>query len=211
MNTDAAIGIVLAGGDSSRMGRSKPWLDVDGRPLLLLVVDVVRRACERTVVVARAETNLPELPEAVERLEDPAECPEHGPLAATLAGLEHASRHSLGLAVLVGCDQLFVSAAHIDSVLEPLIRRPRCQACVAVTPGNPPRVHPLGGALRVEPARTRARALLEAKTGALRALYTELGAVQLPSTVLPDPRIVAPCNTPEEWTRALADYLDRSR
>jgi CTP:molybdopterin cytidylyltransferase MocA len=62
--TDAAWGLVLCAGGSTRMGRPKGLLDVDGVPLLRAHVDAFRAAGLRVVVVlgARAEAHRAVLP-----------------------------------------------------------------------------------------------------------------------------------------------------
>jgi len=79
-------GIVLAGGRSSRMGTSKAALEWHGSTLLRRVVGVVGRSVDGPVVVVRAPgQTLPELPEAVELVDDARE--GRGPLQGLAAGL----------------------------------------------------------------------------------------------------------------------------
>lgn len=94
----AAIGIVLAGGDSRRMQPEaavgtkrvapvqKEWLEIGGRTLLDRVVDAVARETSRTVVVAAPGRSLPPLLQPVEVVRDSR--PGSGPLAALLDGLD---------------------------------------------------------------------------------------------------------------------------
>jgi len=94
----AAIGIVLAGGDSRRMqtaapaGRNdnapvrKEWLEIGGRTLLDCVVEAVARETSRTIVVAAPGRPLPALARRVEIVHDSR--PGSGPLAALLDGLD---------------------------------------------------------------------------------------------------------------------------
>ena len=80
-------GIVLAGGRSSRMGAPKAWLDWHGSTLLRRTCGVVARGVDGPVVVVRAPgQELPELPAAIEVVEDARE--GQGPLQGLLAGLE---------------------------------------------------------------------------------------------------------------------------
>src|SRR6185295_6269702 len=79
-------GIVLAGGRSSRMGRSKAALEWHGSTLLRRVVGIVGRAVDGPVVVVRAPgQTLPALPDAVEVVDDARE--GRGPLQGLAAGL----------------------------------------------------------------------------------------------------------------------------
>jgi molybdenum cofactor guanylyltransferase len=82
----AAAGIVLAGGRSSRMGTPKAALEWHGSNLLRRVTGLVARSVDGPVVVVRAPgQELPELPEAVELVEDARE--GSGPLMGIAAGL----------------------------------------------------------------------------------------------------------------------------
>jgi lysophospholipase L1-like esterase len=81
-----AAGIVLAGGRSSRMGRPKAALEWHGSTLLRRVCGIVGRAVDGPVLVVRAPgQELPELPDAVELVEDARE--GRGPLQGLAAGL----------------------------------------------------------------------------------------------------------------------------
>jgi len=81
------VGIVLAGGRSSRMGTPKAWLDWHGSTLLRRTCGVVARGVGGPVVVVRApRQTLPALPEGVRVVEDARE--GKGPLQGLLAGLE---------------------------------------------------------------------------------------------------------------------------
>jgi molybdopterin-guanine dinucleotide biosynthesis protein A len=83
--TIPAAGIVLCGGRSSRMGRPKAWLPWCGRPVVVHVVDQLRRATDEVVVVCSADLELPPLPVPVVRDRDPG----LGPLAGIREGLQH--------------------------------------------------------------------------------------------------------------------------
>ncbi len=87
------LGVVLAGGAARRAGGDKMRALHHGRPLLLWAVDALRAAVPEVVVLAKADTLLPELPVPVWH-EPPA--PRH-----PLAGVAHALGHARGRAVLV--------------------------------------------------------------------------------------------------------------
>jgi molybdenum cofactor guanylyltransferase len=79
-------GIVLAGGRSSRMGTPKAALEWHGSTLLRRTAGILARVADGPVVVVRAAGQaLPELPPAVEVIDDP--CEGLGPVQGLAAGL----------------------------------------------------------------------------------------------------------------------------
>jgi molybdopterin-guanine dinucleotide biosynthesis protein A len=79
-------GIVLAGGRSSRMGAPKAALEWHGSTLLRRTAGILARVADGPVVVVRAAGQaLPELPPAVEVVDDP--CEGLGPVQGLAAGL----------------------------------------------------------------------------------------------------------------------------
>lgn len=101
-----ACGVILAGGQSSRMGTNKALLDFGGQPLIQRLADRFQQWFEQVVVV----TNSPELygflglPMAGDRI------PGLGPLGGLEAGLT-ASRHAS--AFFCACDMPFVNEAFV--------------------------------------------------------------------------------------------------
>lgn len=79
-------GVVLCGGESSRMGSPKAWLDFGGEPLLARVVRVVAQVTGEVVVVAAPGQDLPPLPGGVRVVRDAVS--GKGPLMGLAAGLE---------------------------------------------------------------------------------------------------------------------------
>jgi molybdopterin-guanine dinucleotide biosynthesis protein A len=98
--------IVLAGGDSSRMGRPKAGLPFLGSTLLGRTVETLLLCTHPVVVVARDEAQeLPPLPLEVDFAYDDA--PGQGPLVGLAAGLR-ALREECDAAFAVGCDVPFL-------------------------------------------------------------------------------------------------------
>jgi molybdenum cofactor guanylyltransferase len=106
-------GVVLAGGLGRRMGAPKATAQLAGRPLIAYPLDALGAACERVVVVAKRET---ELPDGVTRWDEPDE-PRH-PIAGITHALEQAGRPIL----VCAADMPFVTAdvlARLVAELEP--------------------------------------------------------------------------------------------
>ncbi len=77
--------VILCGGQSRRMGRSKAWLPFGGERLLQRVVRLVSTAVEHVAVVAAPEQELPPLPDSVLLARDPVL--GRGPLQGLATGL----------------------------------------------------------------------------------------------------------------------------
>jgi molybdenum cofactor guanylyltransferase len=98
------IGAVLAGGEGRRLrGGSKPAAMLAGRPLASYAVQALTGVCERVAVVCKADTELPDLGEAVERWDEPA-TPRH-----PLAGIVHALERAAGPVLVCAADMPFVT------------------------------------------------------------------------------------------------------
>ena len=98
------MGAILAGGASSRMGRSKATVPLAGRPLISYPLEAVVAAGLEPAVVAKPDSPLPELDCRV--IEEPEE-PRH-PLAGILAALRASEGQPV---VAVACDMPFVEPA----------------------------------------------------------------------------------------------------
>ena len=76
------LGVVLAGGQSTRFGSDKAMAELDGRTLLSRAVDALSGWCEYVVVAGRETAPAPCIPDWPQ--------PGMGPLAGIAAGLHHA-------------------------------------------------------------------------------------------------------------------------
>jgi molybdenum cofactor guanylyltransferase len=180
-SSGAPVGVVLAGGASSRMGASKSCATLAGRPLLCWPLDVLRSVLTRVAVVAKADTELPTLAAGVELWLEPA-VPRH-----PLTGILEALRRADGAAVVVcAVDLPFVDRA----IVERLIAAPSPAGGIVVTAGQG-RMQPL--LARYEP---RAFGALRASPtdGALSATVRALG----PSVLEVDERTLVNVNRPED-------------
>ncbi len=202
----SAVGVVLAGGRSERMGADKAWLDWHGATLLERAVGTLTRALDGPVLVVRGPgQRLPTLPPDVLVLEDPV--PGRGPLQ--------------GLAVVLAAAEaplLFAAATDLP-LLHPLVVRclveearahPEAEVVLPVVDGR--RQHlaavyrtGLGGRAErlLHDGRTALADLVAAST--VRDLtMAELSADPGLAAVDPDLRSFRNLNTPAEYKRALA-------
>ncbi|MDR1651418.1 MAG: molybdenum cofactor guanylyltransferase [Synergistaceae bacterium] len=102
-----AAGVLLAGGESRRMGRDKALLELDGRPLVLRGLEVLSRACAGAVISASnaepfARFSVPVVPDL---------WPGQGPLGALVSVFE-----------AVPSDLLFLAACDMPFLREDAIR-----------------------------------------------------------------------------------------
>ena len=128
--------LVLAGGDSRRMGRSKPWIEVGETVLLRYVVERLAPAFSE-VVVSFGE------PEQMEQLVPYRVVFDRKRAAGPLAGLEAgllAARHEVLFAV--ACDMPYVTS----SVAEVAVAAAR--SCDAAIPRHDGLFEPVCGAYR---------------------------------------------------------------
>lgn len=119
-------GVVLAGGASRRMGAPKTLVEVDGRPLLLHPVEVLRAVLDEVAVVCKHDTPLPELPTGVEVWEEDDD--RRHPLVGVIAALERAG----GPVIVCAGDMPAVDAATVAALRD----APAAVAVVAVAEGR---------------------------------------------------------------------------
>ena len=105
----STVGVLLAGGRARRMGGGdKPLRTIDGKPLLLHVIERLGPQCEALMLNANGEParffeyGLPVIADSVEGFA--------GPLAGVLAGLDWTAHHHRGVpwVVSVAADTPFV-------------------------------------------------------------------------------------------------------
>jgi len=108
---DDCAALILAGGESRRMGRPKAWLEFDGRPLLAHLVERLGRVCPEVRVVCAPGQELPATPARVIHDERPGQGPVAG-LAAGLKGLEQP------LAFACSCDLPFLRVELVECLAQ---------------------------------------------------------------------------------------------
>ncbi len=129
---DLLSGIVLAGGESSRMGREKGLVPFRGKPLIRYSLEALSPFCEEIIISA----NTPEyvsLGYAVV----PDEFPGTGPLGGLYSALRRISHNG---ALVLPCDTPFISREFLRYLLDAVTGRP---AVIPVHPGG--KAEPLCG------------------------------------------------------------------
>lgn len=134
-------GVVLCGGESRRMGRSKALLEYDGEPMLGRVVRVVSSHAAPVVVAHRPGQALPALVERVQWVSDPIA--GVGPLGGLLGGLG-ALADRCDAVFVCACDQPLLRAAFVGRMIERLAHHR------AVLVRHADRLHALTGVYRTD-------------------------------------------------------------
>ncbi|MEB3020638.1 molybdenum cofactor guanylyltransferase [[Mycobacterium] crassicus] len=189
MSTGRLAGVVLAGGESRRMGRDKATLTVpglfDGRTLVEQLVSVVGQCCDPVFVVAAQGQTLPKL--AARVLRD--EVPGLGPLPAVGLGLRAAAG--------AGADRAFVCAVDMPNltpeVIDRLVESARVSGADIVLP-RPVRDHYLAAVYRTALTETIA-AMVDAGERRMGAL---IDTVEVQRIVLEDAAPLANLNSPDD-------------
>lgn len=136
MLPDAAV-VLLAGGQSRRMGTPKGWLEFGGRPLLCHLVERLLAVFPEAVVVGAPGQPLPETPAPVVHDDRPGE----GPVAGLVVGLRAVTRP---LAFVTSCDVPFLRPELALSLVA------LAEGYDVVVPEWEGRLHPLMAVYRAE-------------------------------------------------------------
>src|ERR1022692_1380995 len=105
------IGVILAGGAGRRIGGSKAVVELSGRPLISYPLEAMRAALGEVVIVAKPDTELPDLPRLAVWIEPAA--PRH-----PLVGIVYALGLAEGRPVLVCAGDLpFVTPEVVDELV----------------------------------------------------------------------------------------------
>lgn len=116
--------IILAGGDSRRMGRDKAMLEFSGQPLIQAAIDTMQRLFAVTLLSVRQLRPEIRLTQVLDFQND------GGPLTGLLSAM---AKVTTPWVFAVGCDMPFVSPALIDQLA---VRRAGYQAVVPVVQGR---------------------------------------------------------------------------
>ncbi len=189
--------VILAGGQSRRMGRDKralPWAPAaDGSPQTLLghVVATVSRLTDDVVLVANDDPGVTGARVVGDLY------PRSGSLGGIYSGLAAAAH-----------DLAFVAAADMPFLSPPLIldlvgQASRADAVVPVTGGRPEPLHAVYRKTVLAPARRQ----IERRELKIALVFNGMSTVEVPEAEVrrldPDLRSFWNLNTPEEYQRAL--------
>lgn len=188
-------GLVLCGGASRRMGSPKAFLDWNGRPMLIRMLEILGGAGLAPLAVAAGPgQELPALPDGVRVLRDPVGF--SGPLQGLATGLSGLAQ-MVPRAFVCGCDAPLMNAG--------LIRLLASKPGAIVVPEWEGVPQVLAGMYSTALEKT-ARSLLAAGKARLLDLVEAVGAEIIP---LGEVRLVDPglgsflnCNDPESFARA---------
>jgi len=124
MITDCTA-LILAGGDSRRMGQDKAALVLNGKALLQSVTATMQEVFPKVIVSVRQVRDGLEVPQVCDTQVD------SGPLAGLAAGIESVATPWI---FAVACDMPFINPAVIEYLAG---QRADCQAVVPVVHGYP--------------------------------------------------------------------------
>jgi molybdopterin-guanine dinucleotide biosynthesis protein A len=187
------IGVILAGGRGRRMGGSKATVELCGKPLISYPLKAMEAALSEVVVLAKADTELPNLPGATVWIEPD---PRRHPLVGVMQAL-----------ALAGGRTVLICAGDLPFVAPELLRRlagedPR--GSPAVLAAEHGQMQPLLGCYQ-----PRALALLRGAGADTDAPLRERVAAIGPRLLeVDEPDMLFNVNAPEDLLRAAA-ILDR--
>ncbi len=125
---DDCLAVIMAGGDSRRMGRDKASLVLGEQTLLQHVADVMRAVFPQVVVSVRTPRADVALPQVCDAFSDV------GPLAGLCAGLDYASQNGVPWIFAVATDMPFLRPALIEQLAN---KRSGVDAVVPLVDGHP--------------------------------------------------------------------------
>jgi len=111
---DSLVGLVLAGGRSTRLGQDKVELPVAGQSLLARAVRLAGRFCDQVVVSGRDPADL-----GLDLAWLPDDLPGQGPLGGILTGLNHLG----GPLLVLACDLPLLGEPTLARLVEQRRRR----------------------------------------------------------------------------------------
>ncbi len=190
-------GIVLCGGQSTRMGRPKLLLPFGDETMLIRVVRILQGVVTRIVVVAAVDQQLPDLPHGVRIARDEQE--GMGPLQGIAAGLA-ALQSEVDATFVTACDTPLLKPAFIEFLIDKL------EEYDVVVPREGEFYHPLAGVYRTRLV-SKCRSLIDQQRLRPKFLIDESSSRVLEVSELrkvdPDLESLRNTNTEQEYKAAL--------
>ncbi|MBZ5628499.1 MAG: molybdenum cofactor guanylyltransferase [Acidobacteriia bacterium] len=187
-----AAAFVIAGGQSSRMGRDKAFLELDGRTLLERALALARSVSEDVKIVGRRD-KFAAYGAVIEDV-----YPGQGPLAGIHAALISSSAE---LNLMLGVDTPFLDARFVQYLIEQA-EASKTTVTVPVAAAQP---QPLCAVYRREFAAVAEEALRQRRNNIVplfaKVTTREIGDSELRQMAF-DPIMFENLNTPEEWDEA---------
>ena len=189
------VGVVLAGGLSTRMGTDKALAPLAGRPLIAHVAARLAPQVDALVVNANGDAaRFAGLGRAI--VADAAARPGAGPLAGVAAALRYAQAQGFAWLATAPCDAPFLP---LDLVARLAAAAARCSAPLAVA-ASPRGLEPMFALWSTALAR-EVEAALAAGDGGPRGLIARLGGAE---ALFADADAFANLNTPADFANAEA-------
>jgi molybdopterin-guanine dinucleotide biosynthesis protein A len=198
MNEQKVAGILLCGGQSSRMGRPKACLTFGRETMLSRMVRLLGQAVQPIVIVASPGQDLPPLPASVQIVCD--EIPGKGPLHGVATGLM-ALRGMADAAFVSACDAPFLQPSFVVRMIDLL---GSYSICVPNISGP----QPLTAVYRVGVVDAIQDLLTDPRKGPIdlfSKVPTRFVDVDELRDVDPTLQSLRNVNTPEEYAQALRD------
>lgn len=192
-------GVVLCGGQSSRMGKPKAWLPFGDELMLSRICRILADAVDPLVVVAAQDQDVPLLPPRIRIVRDREK--GRGPLQGLAAGLS-ALKDEAAAIFLSSCDVPFLHSSFVRRMIDLLGEK---AICVPEVDG---RHHPLAAVYRVAilPHVEELLGKNRSRPGFLFETCPTRFVSRLElSDIDPDLKSLRNLNTPEEYAQALED------
>lgn len=190
---DQVTALILAGGESSRMGRDKALLQLNGKPLLTHVCAIALESAAQTYVITPWSVKYQDfIPPGCQLLPEQlvSDAPSNTPLIGFFQGLQSVQTEWV---LLLACDLPFLSASQVKQWSLALATVLPTE--IALLPRTGSRWEPLSGFYR--------RSCLDSLTIYLRdggkSFQGWLNQNCVKELLLSDRRCLFNCNTPEDW------------
>jgi molybdenum cofactor guanylyltransferase len=186
-------GWVLTGGLSTRLGRDKAFVELDGEPLVGRTVRLVREAAGSAIVVGRALVFQAAGFEAIEEAE-----PGNGPLGGILAALT-ATRSEWNL--IVACDLARLDRSFLDRLAAACTANVDIVAAWSPDSGRQP--------LCAVYHRRCLKPLAGQYAAGVRAVRKAIDSLQVKEVAVTEPEILFNLNTPDQLQQLRGRELAR--